>query len=48
MFANMAHKDMNNTEIAITHYLIHIEMYFTCVCVLACMCCPPNNKRGDV
>ena len=46
MAAKMATKDMENTEMAITSLFNSNRNVL--LCVLACMCCPPNNKRGDI
>ena len=46
MVANMVTKDMENTKMAITSLCIPHRNVL--VCLLACMFCPPNNKRGDV
>ena len=43
----MATKDMENTEMAIIS-LFNSHRNVVLLCVLACMFCPPNNKRGDI
>ena len=47
MAAKMATKDMENTAMAITS-LFNSHRNVVLLCVLACMCCPPNSKRGDI
>ncbi len=43
----MATNDMENTEMAIIS-LFNSHRNVVLLCVLACMLCPPNNKRGDI
>ena len=46
MAAKMVTNDMENTEMVITSlFNSHSNVL---LCVLACMFCHPNNKRGDI